>query len=1074
MAADHGGIAPAPVPTVGALGAPAAGPDNMTLLGVSYPGELDAFNYSDVLVLVNNNSQMSKDIGEYFAAARGIPPERVAYIDVPARQYINFDEYIDLRAQVKAYMLDNGLVNKVNYIVTTKGLPLRVTNPDTFMYEACVDEELALIFGSKEASTGNYYYVENPYYGERAYFSRADYPMYIVNRLTGYNWSDVKALIDHANETYGNRGLFVLDTDPTKGFEPSGYGVGNLWLRNARNILTERQQYVDGIEILYDETRWYVVGQEDVIGYGSWGSNDNNDTDHAKPHNTWVNGSVAETFVSTGGRTFNWPPSYGQSLIADIIREGVTGVKGYVQEPFLSAIAAPDILFERYTAGFNLAESYRMASIMLGWMGVVVGDPKVSAFRDVPDLVIADPQVTVSNLTPAAGADIEVIVDVDNKGGAVDNVTVELLVDGEAWWSGSAGFDTFSRTRMSIHIQAPTTNGTHTLAVRVNPTESLFETLTSNNMGEVDVLVMERPVISVSANPPTVLTQASVSIVVDVLRAPRNVTKYYYDLGDGSPLVEWTMDVMVHSYEADGTYVVTVHVVDEALVPSYDVSVSVVVTNREPFAAIDVTPSSALTGEKFAFDSTRSGDLDGTIVAVGWDFGDGNTSVVAAPVHSYARPGEYTVKLTVRDDDGATATTQRPVSVLNREPTASFVLESAEVWKGSPVTFNASASSDPDGRVLQYEWHFGDGSQGAVLKSPWAVHTFDRAGSMVVVLTVFDDFSATGTASMTVDVHNRLPVANVTAAKAQVLTLEAVDLDASLSSDEDGSIVRFVFTASQDGKDPLEVYTGDQGSTRYVPLDDGEWVFTVTVLDDDDGSASATVAVRVLNRPPTVVLDPATSELAGQVLLAPASVTLSAEASDVDGDVANVTWLLDDMPVAWGPVALVTLDGERAVRIDVLVVDDDGATAMDGVSLYINEAPVASFTAMSRDQEPLNEGSTVRTGTPVTFNASASHDAGGPDITFSWDMGDGTTLSGPVVEHAYMVPGSYTVRLTVRDDEGGAATEELTVTVVEVEESDAFSWATVVILLVVGAAAVAVVTVLARKRGKDGKGVDDR
>ena len=124
------------------------------------------------------------------------------------------------------------------------------------------------------------------------------------------------------------------------------------------------------------------------MGYVSWGSNDHNDTNNGKPNNTWLNGSIAETFVSTSGRSFTWPPVYGQSMIADLIDEGCTGVKGYVYEPYASNTARPQILFRRYVQGYNLAESYYMASPKLAWMDMIVGDPKSSPYGDPHDLEI--------------------------------------------------------------------------------------------------------------------------------------------------------------------------------------------------------------------------------------------------------------------------------------------------------------------------------------------------------------------------------------------------------------------------------------------------------------------------------------------------------------------------------------------------------------------------------------------------------------------------------------------------------------------------------------------------------------
>jgi len=125
----------------------------------------------------------------------------------------------------------------------------------------------------------------------------------------------------------------------------------------------------------------YVTSREGVIGYVSWGSNDHHADDftmHALPSNSWSPGALVETYVSTSARSFDNPPSYGQSLIADLIEEGVSGAKGYVYEPYSSSMANPSVLFDRYAAGYNLAESYFMASRYISWMDVVVGDPKTT------------------------------------------------------------------------------------------------------------------------------------------------------------------------------------------------------------------------------------------------------------------------------------------------------------------------------------------------------------------------------------------------------------------------------------------------------------------------------------------------------------------------------------------------------------------------------------------------------------------------------------------------------------------------------------------------------------------------
>ena len=110
------------------------------------------------------------------------------------------------------------------------------------------------------------------------------------------------------------------------------------------------------------------------MGYVSWGSNDAQFDSAAYHAVRFLPGALAETFVSTSARTFG-PVTGGQSRIVDLIAQGVTGVKGYVSEPFTLALANPDILFDRYVRGATLAESFYAASYMVLWKDLVIGDP---------------------------------------------------------------------------------------------------------------------------------------------------------------------------------------------------------------------------------------------------------------------------------------------------------------------------------------------------------------------------------------------------------------------------------------------------------------------------------------------------------------------------------------------------------------------------------------------------------------------------------------------------------------------------------------------------------------------------
>jgi len=53
-----------------------------------------------------------------------------------------------------------------------------------------------------------------------------------------------------------------------------------------------------------DNTNKFLLYQQNVVGYVSWGSNDYHDTTNGMPYNDWGNSAIAETFVSTSARSF--------------------------------------------------------------------------------------------------------------------------------------------------------------------------------------------------------------------------------------------------------------------------------------------------------------------------------------------------------------------------------------------------------------------------------------------------------------------------------------------------------------------------------------------------------------------------------------------------------------------------------------------------------------------------------------------------------------------------------------------------------------------------------------------------
>ena len=89
-------------------------------------------------------------------------------------------------------------------------------------------------------------------------------------------------------------------------------------------------------------------------------------------------------------------------------------------------------------------------------------------------------------------------------------------------------------------------------------------------------------------------------------------------------------------------------------------------TNQAPTAAFSATPTSGNAPLTVAFDAASSTDADGTIASYIWNFGDGATAAGQTPSHTYTTGGTFIARLTVTDDDGATAAASRTVTVINR------------------------------------------------------------------------------------------------------------------------------------------------------------------------------------------------------------------------------------------------------------------------------------------------------------------------------------------------------------------------------------------------------------------------
>ena len=130
-------------------------------------------------------------------------------------------------------------------------------------------------------------------------------------------------------------------------------------------------------------------------------------------------------------------------------------------------------------------------------------------------------------------------------------------------------------------------------------------------------------------------------------------------------------------------------------------------------------------------DVTFSQSSTGNIISWDWDFGNGNTYTgQSPPVQSYTTPGAYNASLTVESANGCLNSTSQIINVY-QSPVADFMAQ--EICVGSEGTFTDLSTFNPGDPIINWDWDFGDGSNGS---QPVEPHTYASAGSYTISLEV--------------------------------------------------------------------------------------------------------------------------------------------------------------------------------------------------------------------------------------------------------------------------------------------------------------------------------------------------
>jgi len=454
--------------------------------------------------------------------------------------------------------------------------------------------------------------------------------------------------------------------------------------------------------------------------------------------------------------------------------------------------------------------------------------------------------------------------------------------------------------------------------------------------------------------------------------------------------------------------------------------------NQPPVASFTWTPQYPNPGQTITFDASASYDPDGSIVLYEWDWDNNGiydeSSTNPIVTHTWTQEGSYPVILRVTDNNDTTDIITKIVFIYtgNIPPVADFSWTPEFPHHDVTVTFDASASYDPDGNIVLYEWDWdNNGIYDESSSNPIVTHTWTQEGSYPVTLRVTDDNNSTGIMTKTVEVVvNQPPNVDITYPVEGQTVLGTITINGT-ACDSDGTI-QLVQVKIDEG------YWYDAIGTiswSYIwdttMVINGSHTIYARCYDGEDYSSECSVSVIVENGdweidglcPIDLNVIDAEGHFINKTNCNIPGAIYTEEDLDGDGD-------LDDKVFIPG-----ALDGLYTIE----VIPEPGSdptdtfslrTTYNGVTYYLTEdvmikdIPPEGY-GLSWPNKPTTPGgpSSGKAGETYTYTSSTT-DPDGDQIYYMFNWGDGTD-SGWIeigeASHIWTVKGSYEIRVKAKD-----------------------------------------------------------
>lgn len=389
---------------------------------VATAGAVGAENLAErVVILANAGEPESVRLAEFYAEKRGIPPANIVALEMPTSESITWREFIDQIYQplqdelVRRGWIDGTgsklldrfgrkrysiLGHRISYLVTCRGVPLRIHNDPTLLDEGlvknlpvqfrtnagAVDSELCLLAQSGYEITA---VVTSPLFKTVGASDINAELVVKVSRLDGPTWGDARRLVNSAleGERTGLLGRAYVDFQ-------GPHAKGDRWLDDTRQQI-EKLGFDTDVERT-GATFGAAARFDAPVLYFGWYAGDINGP-FARDGFQFAPGAVALHIHSFSAETLHSPT---KAWAGPLIARGAAATFGNVFEPYLEYTIRPELLFSELAAGRTLGDAAYFATPMLSWQAIVIGDPLYRPFK----VSLADQLRTLNQLSPTLSA----------------------------------------------------------------------------------------------------------------------------------------------------------------------------------------------------------------------------------------------------------------------------------------------------------------------------------------------------------------------------------------------------------------------------------------------------------------------------------------------------------------------------------------------------------------------------------------------------------------------------------------------------------------------------------------------